>query len=336
MPISLKNELVVAANYALTRSTHSSYATAEKMWWKCACETQMEGSFPASDDDILIFAAWLIKRGLSGPSIEVYLSGIRTSHLIRGLKPVITRTEIVKTVIAGRTHIDQLDRRAGLRKTRLPVTVTMLKLLKEELRASSLPNVDTLALWAIASLLFFGGFRPGEILCKNIGSFDPAFTFLKEDLTEKPIKVGNKSINTLQVFLKSEKTDSSERGRIIDVYSSNSSICPVKAVRKYFFFSKHTEKDMPTFRLNSGKPITTKLFNSHIKTYLGKHVDSDKRFVSGHSFRSGVATLIGQLGYSDEQLKAVGRWSSDAYLKYLKLPRTKRLEMAQELGSLAL
>ena len=56
--------------------------------------------------------------------------------------------------------------------------------------------------------------------------------------------------------------------------------------------------------------------------------------MTSHSFRAGIASLMGVLGYSDDQIMAIGRWSSSAFERYLKLPRTKRAQMAKELGKL--
>ena len=50
-----------------------------------------------------------------------------------------------------------------------------------------------------------------------------------------------------------------------------------------------------------------------------------------HSFRIGMASMLGALGYDDDDVKAVGRWSSRAFEEYLMLPRTKRIAMAKKL-----
>jgi hypothetical protein len=41
--------------------------------------------------------------------------------------------------------------------------------------------------------------------------------------------------------------------------------------------------------------------------------------------------MLGKLGYSDADIKAVGRWSSRAFEEYLRLPRTKRMQIAKEI-----
>jgi hypothetical protein len=40
--------------------------------------------------------------------------------------------------------------------------------------------------------------------------------------------------------------------------------------------------------------------------------------------------MMAVLGYSDTDIKAMGRWSSNAFQTYVRLPRTKRIEMARE------
>ena len=45
-----------------------------------------------------------------------------------------------------------------------------------------------------------------------------------------------------------------------------------------------------------------------------------------------MATLLGTLGFVDEDIMAMGRWSSEAYLRYLKLPRTRHIEMARKVA----
>ena len=80
---------------------------------------------------------------------------------------------------------------------------------------------------------------------------------------------------------------------------------------------------------SQGKPFTGMKFNQTLKKYLGKHIAYTGRRITSHSFRYGIASLMGELGYGDSELMAVGRWSSRAFVGNLKLPRTKRLEKCQ-------
>jgi len=44
-----------------------------------------------------------------------------------------------------------------------------------------------------------------------------------------------------------------------------------------------------------------------------------------------MASMMGALGYDDEDIQAVGRWSSRAFEEYLMLPRTKRMAIAKKI-----
>jgi hypothetical protein len=41
--------------------------------------------------------------------------------------------------------------------------------------------------------------------------------------------------------------------------------------------------------------------------------------------------MLGTLGYDDEDIQEVGRWSSRAFEEYLMLPRTKRMAVAKKI-----
>ena len=47
---------------------------------------------------------------------------------------------------------------------------------------------------------------------------------------------------------------------------------------------------------------------------------------TGHSFRAGLPTLLQSLGFSEEQIKAWGRWSSSVFQTYAK-DIDKRMEV---------
>ena len=54
-----------------------------------------------------------------------------------------------------------------------------------------------------------------------------------------------------------------------------------------------------------------------------------KRLFSSHSFRAGAASSMAAMGFGDEDIQSVGRWSSRAFLEYIKLPRTRKAEIAR-------
>ena len=329
----LKITLVEAANHALTVNTHSSYQSALKMWTTCTLETGISGSFPVKEQEVMIFTAWLLSRGVCGATINCYLSGLRTAQLAAGINPPPMRTEILKTVLTGQNNLDNYKKRTGLTRTRAPVTPTILRLLKAELKRSKLCRHDQLLLWSVCTLMFFGGFRCHELLSKASSFFDPAYTLLGEDVLMAPVVINDVEINTIQIKLKCEKTNKSAESSIVDIYASGNDLCAVKAYQKFIAVASPVPKK-PAFMLQNRKPLTGRALNSYIKEFLGTHLDTEARFFSSHSFRAGLASMIGNLGFTENQIKDAGRWSSEAYTRYLKLPRTRRIHMAKELSTL--
>ncbi len=68
-----------------------------------------------------------------------------------------------------------------------------------------------------------------------------------------------------------------------------------------------------------------------LKERLDGYVENPEDIFCTHSFRIGTASMLGSLGFDDEDVQAVGRWSSRAFEEYLMLPRTKRIAVAKKL-----
>lgn len=49
-------------------------------------------------------------------------------------------------------------------------------------------------------------------------------------------------------------------------------------------------------------------------------VGYDSSMYSGHSFQIGAATTAGSVHVEDHLIKILGRWSSDAYCRYIRTP----------------
>ena len=55
--------------------------------------------------------------------------------------------------------------------------------------------------------------------------------------------------------------------------------------------------------------------------------------LSSHSFRAGLATALVQLGVGEEEIKAMGRWKSEAFNLYVKQERVGNLQVQQKMFS---
>jgi hypothetical protein len=130
------------------------------------------------------------------------------------------------------------------------------------------------------------------------------------------------------IRLKAPKEDRKGRSSIVDVYATGGPSCPVHALREWKKLNKHWPAQQPAFRWDSGKPFTQNQFRNILEHRLAGYVDNPEEMFCTHSFRIGTASMLGALGYRDENIQAVGPWSSRAFEEYRRLLRTKRMLIA--------
>ena len=143
-----------------------------------------------SNNQILCFVAWLLKKNLTGTTINSYISGLRTLHLVKGYDQKALRQPIITALEEGKSHLDTIRARLESKPNRLPVTINVLKLLKATINTWEEPNQMRLLVWTVCLICFFGGFRIHGKLSKKTVTYDPAFTLLGKDIRVVEVKVG--------------------------------------------------------------------------------------------------------------------------------------------------
>ena len=143
-----------------------------------------------------------------------------------------------------------------------------------------------------------------------------------------------KETNVMKIWLKSPKELRKGTGIAVEIFPTNNYLCPIRAFDKWRKVSKITKTGAkPVFRHEDGSNYTGKEFNLDLKKLLGKHLDYRKGKILSHSFRAGLATMMAQNGYSDEEIMRTGRWNSSAFLAYCKLGRVRRMAVSQEMAA---
>ena len=92
-------------------------------------------------------------------------------------------------------------------------------------------------------------------------------------------------------------------------------LCPVEAILPYLAI--RGKQLGPLFILADNTMLTRATFTSALKSILSK-LDLNAHLYNTHNFRIGGATAANKAGVSELHIKALGRWQSDAYQRYIR------------------
>ena len=326
--------LTELANFGLARRTWATYESAINNLKRCQEETGVDMKLPFTPNKVLEFIAWMKTRKLKSRTMSSYLSGVRMYHLASGFPEGGLREPIVKLILKGQANLEKVEKLMSGRKGKLPVTIKVMKLLKVRLGKVDWPMWEVRLAWAVMTVAWNGSTRIHELLSTRKDSFDPQSTLLWKDVKFVKVEIEEKEVETLMVHIKSPKIDRLGAGDNIVIAELGNFMCPVRALNKYREEVKLKEEpNLPVFRVSSGGCFTGTDFNKKLRKLLW---DLDSTIpggvVTSHSFRAGVASEMAKRGHSEEELMAVGRWSSEAYKLYMGLPLTHRATFARKIA----
>ena len=88
----------------------------------------------------------------------------------------------------------------------------------------------------------------------------------------------------------------------------------------------------PLFRFEDGRPLTRPQLVSALRFALA-NVGLNPGDYSGHSFRIRAATTAAACGVPVDTIKTLGRWKSQAYQLYVRLPRSQLAALSRTLAA---
>jgi integrase len=153
--------------------------------------------------------------------------------------------------------------------------------------------------------------RPGELAALNLSDI----TFPSQD--------------RMVVYVKQAKNDQLRRGHFVTVDAVlDSTTCPVQLMRNYLILRGQSEG--PLFLTNSGLRLSVSAISSIVKRVAT--VGGASGDFTGRSLRVGGATAALTAGWSSEQIKSVGGWSSDAVALYFRTEPLARMGASRAMG----
>ena len=281
--------------------------------------SKAKNTLRAYKSDFKDFGSFCSKHGLNSLPSEPKIVSLYLTHLSKNSKLSTLRRRLVSISMVHKLKGHYLDTKhpiivenlMGIRrvkgsfqKGKKPILINDLKLIIDVINDQKIEEIKKLRDKTIILIGFGGGFRRSELI-----SID------HEDLEFVP--------EGLKITIRKSKTDQFGEGMIKGLpYFNNEIYCPVKNLEKWLEISKI--KSGPIFkRFAKGLSLTDKRLTDQsvvllIKEYLNLAGIDNKNF-SGHSLRSGFATVAAESGADERSIMAMtGHKTTQMVRRYIK------------------
>lgn len=271
-----------------------------------------------SEEHIMYFVAYcknVLK--IKHDTIQLYLAGIRYHYLCYNRYDPLASQTALPYVLKG---VKKLQSNQPKRK--MPVTSLVLHKMCNLLKQGCFsPFIDCMLQCAF-NLAFFGFLRCGEFTIKDKDTPGVNIVTLN-DISFCPLS------KYFCLNLKTSKCDPFNKGVEVKIFE-NCRFNPVQTMTSYkgLRVKQGALAQSPLFIESEfdSSPLSRFTFIKYLRDVLSRLGYEDSQF-SGHSFRIGAATSAAASGVEDHIIKALGRWSSDCYTRYIRLDQ-KIMELA--------
>ena len=161
-------------------------------------------------------------------------------------------------------------------------------------------------------LLWF--FRSGELTVLSASAFDGRFHLAWGDVAADQASPPA----SIRIHLKRSKCD--QLGKGVDVFIGRSDSNPFPVTEMLRYVTLRGPAPGPFFQFSNGSPLTKAVFIDRVREAL-KRMGVRAELYAGHSFRIGAATAAAEASLEDSVIRLLGRWNSDAFLRYVRTPR---------------
>ena len=334
LPEDAPNHLMIVArkmfNASLAASSSKSYESVIPHIRRLETELGRTFKWPLAEQDFNLLLVHLLSKGLQPGTVRSYLAGARRIALAKGVPTPSHQSDLSKTILRGYENLMRNPVKAVAEAKHRPVSIPFLRLLGHAANKYWKGNLnDKQCFWVVAVISFWGSLRLGEVLCEEVQAFSPLSDLLGTDVILM-------SATSLALWIRDPKVPK-KFGDVVEIWSTPAfpDIDPVLAFSAYWERRKDRfPLSYPLFLAASGKIFTHSLFNATLQaliSHFSVELELSVNKWTGHSFRSGLPTLLQSAGFKEEDIKAWGRWVSDAFQAYTK-DMTRRLEVQRTMS----
>ena len=293
--------------------------------------------------DLLGYEPHLEEGGISNPELELYITWMaRTlqpdtigAYLSNGIRHLSEAAGIKWVPPSERYSTERLMR--GIKRTKgtaltnrkHAVTLPLLRRMAALLDIDHDPNDQMF--WTVCVFLFFTFLRKGHAMVKTAKEHGPAI-ILREDLA---IVQGELFVLVVH-HTKTVQFQQRKLKWLLPRLEAGDVCCPTTQLARYLVGKPSLTAADPLFQTEqvdpktggkSNKPLRYDAFIAKFKSLIAA-LGLNPAVYSGHSFRRGGATFARDAGISDEVIKAMGDWASEAWLKYISATQRLRIKAA--------
>ncbi len=261
-------------------------------------------ALPATTEQVMIFGSQLFREGKKHATILNYLSAIAFFHKTAGL-PDPTDTFLLRKFMVGIKNL------TGPQKQLNPISDQILYSLILALQHPNYSPYETLLWSAMMATMYYACLRIGEAAVSQ--SDDHTLRLSQISF----LCVEDSPPTSVLVRFLTYKHSKGKKAKLCIKQSLEQNYCPVLLLWKYCAARPHSE-NTHLFLTQGGLPVTRTAFVRVLKEALTRTPYQGLN-INSHSFRVGRTTdMVIRGQHSEEYIRQVGRWSSDAFRKYIR------------------
>lgn len=286
----------------LAPATANSYRNAFRHYKRFHAQFYtLDPVLPISTARLAQFIAYCHDQHFKGSTITSMVSALAYLHNINSL-PDPSKVFIIKKLLYGLRKHSTPDRR-------LPISYAILQNLLTALPSIVPDSSLRLLCQTMFVTAFFALLRIGELTVTSPGSPN---TILVRNLS---FHFNRKRVHSASILFQTFKHSQGQSATVTLKRHNNKKTCPVRLLFKY---RKHfTHISGPLFCFECGCPVSSTFFRSILRSCVLK-CGLDASAFTTHSFRIGGATHAYECNLADARIKLLGRWKSNAFMKYIR------------------
>ncbi len=294
-------------SFAWTDGTLESYGTG-LLVYHVFCDNKDIAESDCCPASALLISAFVatLSGSYAGSTVAGYLYAVRAWHIVDGTIWSVKQDELDALIQAA----ERLQPPSSRRKKRAPYTVKILEDLVSKL---DLTVALDCAVAACLTTTFYSAARLGEFTVKTLTAFDASLHVKPADISQVQ---DHNNLEQTAFFLPSTKS-APQAGESVFWSRQNGSLDPECLLKAHLALNKPPARSALFSFMHNGKccPLTKQAFITRIsKAFL----DCNREPLQGHGIQIGSTLEYLLRNTPFDVVKVIGRWSSDAFVLYLR------------------